>query len=243
MHASGGEMPCRRPRGLDCYCGGPLASWTGVVCCVPLLSRYCTWTVLPGRLVSSTSVSDRPAVTACPSSEVIVSPAVSPARAAAPPGSTVVISAPLLSPATPTPRKAVAPTWTVLDEVPASIWLAMLVASSIGIAYPCPVPDCTPPNRPALPADPALPAEPAVFIPMTCPELSTSGPPESPATTDWSTAVTDPVAYDGVPPAPPALPTAATLSPTWTAEELPSVTVASPDAPASCSTATSCVRS
>src|SRR5207244_1452750 len=148
-------------------------------------------------------------VTACPSIDVIVSPAASPACAAAPPDSTLVISAPPLVSATPTPRNAVAPMWTVLDEVPASIWPAMLAAWLIGIAYPRPVPDCPAPNRPVLPA------EPAVSIPMTWPEPSTSGPPESPATTsasvaispdkrcddpplsspatiDWSTAVIDP---------------------------------------------------
>ena len=100
-------------------------------------------------------------------------------------------------------------------------------------------------------------------IAMTCPCEFTSGPPESPAwmsafvsispvscsedpedsseaVIDWLSAVTEPAATDGVPPTPPALPSATTLFPTPTVEESPVVAVVSPDAPESWSTAMSC---
>ncbi len=98
---------------------------------------------------------------------------------------------------------------------------------------------------------------------MIWPWPFTSGPPESPAwmlafvssrpvscseepedssdaVIDWLSAVIVPGATDGVPPTPPALPSAVTLSPTPTVPESPVVAVVSPDAPESCSTAMSC---
>jgi hypothetical protein len=94
-------------------------------------------------------------------------------------------------------------------------------------------------------------------MPITAPELVTSGPPESPdwmsafvwirpvrcavvpyisSPTEmlWFSAVTEPPAADGVPPLPPALPTPTIASPTCTVDELPIVAVVSPDAPFSC---------
>ena len=111
-----------------------------------------------------------------------------------------------------------------------------------------------------------MPVEAAVSMPMTCPAGLTSGPPESPgwmlafvssmplscsdelpssslAVIDWFRAVIVPAATDGVPPLPPALPSATTCSPEVTCDELPGDTVASPDAPCSCSTAMSSVLS
>ena len=99
--------------------------------------------------------------------------------------------------------------------------------------------------------------------PTICPCEFTSGPPESPgwmsafdsispescselpedsseAVIDWFSATTEPAATEGVPPTPPALPSAVTALPTLTAEELPVFAVVSPDAPDSCSTAMSC---
>src|ERR1700686_2738205 len=74
-----------------------------------------------------------------PPSEVIASPAVRPACAAAGPGPTPATSAPAPpgNPGAPdevtaTPRKAVAPMWTAAEDLPASIWLAMETASLIG---------------------------------------------------------------------------------------------------------------
>ena len=65
----------------------------------------------------------------------------------------------------------------------------------------------------------------------------------SEAVIDWSRSVTVPGAADGVPPAPPALPIATTLSPTATVLELPREAVCSPEAPWSFMTATSEVAS
>src|SRR5438128_2255978 len=58
-----------------------------------------------------------------------------------------------------------------------------------------------------------------------------------------ASATTEPVAAVGVPPVPPALPTAVTASPTATDVAVPSLAVVRPDAPDSCSTATSSVAS
>ena len=101
-------------------------------------------------------------------------------------------------------------------------------------------------------------------MPITLPDASTSGPPESPGCTpafvsirpvsrsevspslaviDRPSPVTVPVAAIGAPPAPPALPSAVTASPTATFEESPRLTVSRPDAFFSCSTATSAARS
>ena len=107
--------------------------------------------------------------------------------------------------------------------------------------------------------------EAAVFMPTTSPWVLTSGPPESPGwmpalvwIRPWSrsalpadsseavmvlpVAVTLPVATDGVPPLPPALPSATTFWPLCTPEEL-RLTVCSPEAFTSWSTATSRVLS
>src|SRR5580693_9625505 len=122
-----------------------------------------------------------------------------------------------------------------------------------------------PPNPPLPFSEPPLPtevpAEAAVSMPTTAPNWLTSGPPESPgwmsaldsirplscsevpepssdAVIDWLRAVTWPGATDGVPPAPPALPSPTTLLPTLTVLELPMVAVFRPEAPLSWSTAT-----
>ena len=123
----------------------------------------------------------------------------------------------------------------------------------IGIAYASLPPDSS-----------AKPAAAAVSMPMTSPFESTSGPPESPgwmpafvssspvsrsellpslAVIDLPRPVIVPVAAIGAPPAPPALPSAVTASPSCTFDESPRLTVWSPDAPFSCSTATSAARS
>jgi len=106
----------------------------------------------------------------------------------------------------------------------------------------------------------------AVSIPMTCPALLTSEPPESPGWTSaltsmspvncslvppssslavigWFSAMIEPPAAVGVPPVPPALPIATTPSPTVAVEESPIFATFNPDAPCSCSTAMSCVAS
>src|SRR2546429_8574435 len=103
-------------------------------------------------------------------------------------------------------------------------------------------------------------------MPTICPEVVARGPPESPgwiaaatpirpvscseapvdwscAVMDWSSAVTVPPTALGVPPLPPALPIATTLSPVPTVDESPNGATVSPDAPDSCSTAMSWVRS
>ena len=54
--------------------------------------------------------------------------------------------------------------------------------------------------------------------------------PSSDAVIDWFRAVTVPAATDGVPPLPPALPSATTLSPVCTVEESPRLAVVRPDA-------------
>src|SRR5215472_17664033 len=76
---------------------------------------------------------------------MIASPADSPAFAAAVPARTPATATPLLAcpepvpPApdpdesTSTPRKAVGPMWTVVDDLPASIWSARDIARLIGI--------------------------------------------------------------------------------------------------------------
>src|SRR5262249_4377991 len=147
-----------------------------------------------------------------------------------------------------TPRKAVAPTCTVEEAWPETICSASLEASSIGIAYAAPVVGKDPKSNPGKPAAPA------VIIPTTLPSRSTSGPPESPgwmfaftwirfescsleppnssvAVIDWSSAVTDPPAYVGVDPVPPALPTPTTASPTESFDESPIRAVGRPEAP------------
>ena len=97
---------------------------------------------------------------------------------------------------------------------------------------------------------------------MTLPLVSTSAPPESPgwifaftwirpescslvpskssaAVIVWFRAPIEPPALDGVPPAPPALPTPTTASPTESFDESPSFAVVRPEAPWSWSTAMS----
>ncbi len=152
-----------------------------------------------------------------------------------------------------TPRKAVGPTCTVADPVPDSICLAMLIARLIGTAKAWVV-------TAAEVVVPDLLA--AVLMPTTSPLRFSSGPPESPgwmlalvwstptrrsdvpvpsslAVIDEARPVTLPVATDGSPPRPPALPTATTWSLSWTPEESPMVAVARPDAFLSFSTAMS----
>src|SRR6185437_15853459 len=148
--------------------------------------------------------------------------------------------------------------WMVLVRVPDSIWSAIEVALAIGIAKP--VVSALLLNRPEL-------DEAAVFMPITVPvALSYSAPPESPgwmlaftwiipvsrsallplsslAVMDWLIALTVPDAAVGVPPVPPALPTAVTAMPTLTLDESPSLAVASPLASLSWITATSSVGS
>jgi hypothetical protein len=97
-------------------------------------------------------------------------------------------------------------------------------------------------------------------------ELSTRGPPESPGCNEasvwtspescselsstsslavmvWFRAVTFPVVTLGVPPVPPAFPMAVTACPSVSFEELPTLTVASPDTPGRRSNAMSFVLS
>lgn len=64
--------------------------------------------------------------------------------------------------------------------------------------------------------------------PVRCSEAEAAS---SVAVIDSLRPVTLPAATAGVPPLPPALPRAITFSPTVTFDELPSVTVLSPDAP------------
>ena len=76
--------------------------------------------------------------------------------------------------------------------------------------------------------------------PVSC---SLTPDPWSDAVIDWFSAVTVPVATDGVPPLPSALPSATTVSPTWTDEELPRLAMVRPEASLSCRTATSWLAS
>lgn len=80
--------------------------------------------------------------------ETITSPAARPARAAGNPAMTPATPACVLNglPGTldstsSTPRKPLAPTWTVAEEWPASIWPAMEAARLTGIAKPWVAPD------------------------------------------------------------------------------------------------------
>jgi len=75
--------------------------------------------------------------------------------------------------------------------------------------------------------------------PLSCSELA----PSSLAVIDWLRAVTEPVAVLGVPPVPPALPMPTMASPTLTDDELPRLTVVSPEAFFNWRTATSPVTS
>src|SRR5215471_3134327 len=126
--------------------------------------------------------------TGWPPAEVITSPALSPALAAGPPETTPAIGTPEPDagvpplpnpdPGTPelfcpilTPRNAVGPTCTPPPEWPSRIWVAIPVATLMGIANPAPV--CWEANWEVC--------EPAMSIPITCPAALTSGPPESPA--------------------------------------------------------------
>ena len=77
--------------------------------------------------------------------------------------------------------------------------------------------------------------------PVSCSLLTPD--PSSDAVIDWFSAVTVPVATDGVPPLPPALPSAVTLSPDCTLEESPRLAVVRPDAFCSWITATSWLAS
>ena len=120
------------------------------------------------------------------------------------------------------------------------------IAASMGIAKPCAE---TPRKRKPRPLEEA-----AVSIPITFPEASTSGPPESPGWTlastwmrfwrvsglapvssvavmVWPIATTEPVAVDGVPPLPRALPMATIGSPTFSFDGSPMLTVFRFEAP------------
>ena len=77
--------------------------------------------------------------------------------------------------------------------------------------------------------------------PVSCSLLAPD--PSSDAVMPWFRAVTAPVATDGVPPLPPALPSAVTESPLCTLEESPRLAVVRPDAFCSWITATSLVAS
>ncbi len=79
-----------------------------------------------------------------------------------------------------------------------------------------------------------------LIIPVSRSELPE---PSSTAVIEAPSPVTCPVATDGRPPLPPALPTATTFWPTPTLEESPMVAVFSPEAPVSLSTAMSWVGS
>ena len=108
------------------------------------------------------------------------------------------------------------------------------------------------------------PLDPAVSMPITWPWVLVSGPPESPGwigALDWMSPlsrselldpsspaviarprpVTLPVATEGVPLRPSALPMATTLSPMRTCDESPRFAVVRPEAPCNCSTAMSLV--
>lgn len=151
-----------------------------------------------------------------------------------------------------------APTWTSDDPWPASICAAIDSAWLIGMAKPW-VPDGGDEVN-------ENPVEAAVSMPITWPAVLTSEPPESPDWTSaltsispescsllpsreslaviaWSSAVIEPPALEGMPPVPPALPTATTGYPAFVVAESPSAAVRRPDAPCSCRTAMSWVES
>ncbi len=131
---------------------------------------------------------------------------------------------------------------------------AIFSAVLIGMAKPVVPPDC-----------PSAAVLAAVTIPMTCPALLASAPPESPCwiwalvASMWfrSSMVFEPSSLAWIerfsalmapragvtPPLPSASPSARTGMPTRTCEELPKLTVASPEAPVSWSSATSSVLS
>ena len=200
-------------------------------------------------------------VTVRPPTAVTTPPGSMPARSAGEPATTpatrdAVDVARAAGSQTWTPKNAVAPMWTVSEELPAMICCAIGRAWSIGMAKPS-----TSRHRHWC----SSATDPAVTMPTTLPSASTSAPPESPgwmaARLDqtgepllepsrlvlrgdgWSSAVTVPATALGVPPTPPALPTATTASPTLTLDELPNGATVSPDAPWSRMTATSCVLS
>src|ERR1700677_3430240 len=173
----------------------------------------------------------------------------------APPPPKPVLS--LLPSETDTPRKAVAPMWMAVDPSPATIWFASDSASLIGMENAVV----------AAPSESDWPwnwysEEAAVSMPTTWPYAFTREPPESPgsigallsirpvscscapdssseAVMDWSSPVTVPVATDGVPPLPSALPRATTVLPTATELELPRLAMVRPEAFSSWITATS----
>src|SRR5499427_6075807 len=199
---------------------------------------------------------------------MITSPPVIPARAAgvlgracwttAPEPAEIPLDAAWSAGMTPTPSSPVGPMWMVSDAWPASIWWASVMAWLIGIAKAWVRADCWNWN----PEEPDA----AVSMPITLPVVLTSGPPESPgwmgalwwispvscsevpapssdAVIDAPRPATWPTATDGVPPLPSALPSATTLSPTFTEDESPSAAVCSPEAPTAWMTAMSRVWS
>src|SRR6478735_625463 len=125
-------------------------------------------TVSPGFLVSRYDVSELGVVTAWRSTDVITSPAATPAESAGPPGTTPATTTPPASPpCTRTPRKAVAPTCTRELACPAATCFSIDRAFPIGMAY-------------ESAADETKRDDVAVSMPMTFPAELTSGPPESP---------------------------------------------------------------
>ena len=144
--------------------------------------------------------------------------------------------------------------YTVELDCLLAICPAMFSAVLIGMAKPVVPPGC-----------PSAAVLAAVTIPMTCPALLASAPPESPCwiwalvASMWfrSSIVFEPSSLAWIerfsalmapragvtPPLPSASPSASTGMPTRTCEELPKLTVASPEAPVSWSSATSSVLS
>src|ERR1700712_2633728 len=133
----------------------------------------------------------------------------------------------------------------LLDAWPASISVAIETAGVIGVE------DASGSVLALKPRGELEEFEPAVSMPTIWPLALYSGPPESPAwigallsirpvrfsgfdpfsslaVIDWLSAVTEPVAELGVPPTPPALPTAVTTSPTDTVAVVEIFAVCSP---------------
>ncbi len=164
----------------------------------------------------------------------MISPVVRPAFWAGEPSKTPTIStpAPLDASWTEMPTNADGPIWMVREAFLASMSAAMARAMLIGMANPSSPVICI-----------VYPLDAAVSMPITWPLALIRGPPESPgwiaasvwsmlescslspsgsvAVIDWPKAVTDPLAVLGLPPTPPALPIATTVSPTETLVELP----------------------
>src|ERR1051326_3759176 len=199
-----------------------------------------TWS--PGLCWCSTSPRELGESMVDESTAVMIEPSVMPARSAGEPETTATTSAPapLWLSRTDTPRYPTGPMKTPLPAWPARMRLAISSALLDGIAKATVV---------LLLRKPW--ASPAVMMPTTWPALLTRAPPESPglisasdwimpvscsawappslAVIDWSSAVTLPSVTRGAPPRPSALPRAKMVSPIFTLDESPKVTVGSPD--------------